>query len=120
MVWKYFVFSTLIVIASVLYVLASYINFKFPQSNLAIAVAIASGFAVTEYCFKVPAYALVKETLKPAVIHVIWIVVAFFATNLYQRFVLGKKVSKRVWIIGVLMIVGITWLMFEELKESHA
>ena len=111
-------FSVLLCIAAVLYVLASYMNIAHPQPNMTKAVALASSIAALEYLFKVPAYNLVKTEFPPAIIHVIWIVVAFFATNLFQEFYMHKKVKTKVWMGGFIIIAVVADLCYDELRSK--
>ena len=113
------IFGIGIIIAAILYTFASFFSItqnKHPTNTneWVKIIGVAILFAAVEYMFKIPAYMSGKKHLDPSTIHIIWLVLAFIATNLYQIFFMKKEVSMMTWIIGGLVTVQLVYLVYHE------
>jgi uncharacterized protein (DUF486 family) len=113
----YIIYAMGVLIAVVLYTFASFYSTtgKHPPNNIkAWLGVIGTGvlFATIEYIFKIPAYISAHKFLSPAYIHLIWLVLAFFATNIFQIFVTKEEISLEIWIIGALMVIELGFLLY--------
>jgi hypothetical protein len=119
----YIIYVMGVLIAVVLYTFASFYSTtgKVPHTIKAWLGVIGTGvlFATIEYIFKIPAYVSAHKFLSPAYIHLIWLVLAFFATNIFQIFVTKEVISFEVWAIGILMVFELGILFYIKHIKNH-
>ena len=113
----YFIYIIGVLLAVVLYTFASFYSTvgdtppNTPKAWLSV-IGIGVLFATIEYMIKIPAYVSGHKLMDPAYIHLIWVVLAFFGTNLFQIFIMKKSVETKIWIIGFVIIIELALLKY--------
>ena len=113
----YLIYGIGVILAAILYTFASFystVGDKPPNNPRAWLSVIGIGvlFAAVEYMIKIPAYISGHKLMDPAYIHLIWVILAFFGTNLFQLIVMKKPVETKIWIVGFLIIIELAVLKY--------
>jgi len=108
---KILISGILLVLSSLLYSLANFseagnknaVNILSLEFLLVIAIAI--GYASSEYAFKIPAYHLLKDIFSPIELQMIWLLLTSVSVLLFQKFYLSKIIPLHSYISCALIVL---------------